>query len=78
MPHLKYIPSSTTYRIPVPAGQDAGKQWLRLYDDVLDDPEVQRLPPDLFKHWVNLLCLANKGTLRGTLRKRRMWRFACA
>jgi len=24
-------------------------QWLRLYDDVLDDPKVQRLPPKLFK-----------------------------
>jgi hypothetical protein len=42
-------------------------QWLRLYDDVLDDPKVQRLPPDLFKHWINLLCLANEGQPRGTL-----------
>jgi hypothetical protein len=42
-------------------------QWLRLYDDVLDDPKVQRLPPELFKHWINILCLANKGTPRGSL-----------
>jgi hypothetical protein len=35
-------------------------QWLRLYVDVLDDPKVQRLPPDAFKGWVNLLCLAKR------------------
>ena len=40
-------------------------RWFRLYSDVLDDPKVQRLPPELFKAWVNLLCLAsrNEGTL---------------
>jgi len=40
-------------------------RWFRMYDDVLDDPKVQRLPADLFKAWVNLLCLAsrNDGTL---------------
>lgn len=42
-------------------------QWLRLYDDILDDPKVQRLPPELFKHWINILCLANKGEPRGIL-----------
>ena len=42
-------------------------QWLRLYDEVLDDPKVQQLTPAMFKHWINLLCLANKGTPRGTL-----------
>lgn len=31
-----------------------------MYADVLDDPKVQRLPPDLFKAWVNLLCLASR------------------
>lgn len=42
-------------------------RWFRMYDDVLDDPKVQRLPPDLFKAWVNLLCLAsrNDGLLPG-------------
>lgn len=35
-------------------------RWFRFYDDVLDDPKVQRLPPHLFKSWVNLLCLASK------------------
>ncbi len=42
-------------------------RWLRLYDDVLDDPKVQQLPPPLFKHWINLLCLASKTEPRGTL-----------
>lgn len=35
-------------------------QWFRFYNDVLNDPKVQQLPPDLFKHWVNLLCIASK------------------
>lgn len=42
-------------------------KWLRLYDDLLDDPKVQRLDPVLFKAWINLLCLANKGEPRGVL-----------
>lgn len=35
-------------------------RWFRFYDDALNDPKVQRLPADLFKAWVNLLCLASK------------------
>lgn len=31
--------------------------WFRFYHEALDDPKIQTLPPDLFKHWVNLLCL---------------------
>jgi hypothetical protein len=50
-----------------PLEMDEGMQWLRLYNDVLDDPKVQRLPPELFKHWINLLCLANQGTPRGRI-----------
>jgi hypothetical protein len=40
-------------------------QWFRLYETILDDPKVQRLKPDLFKAWVNLLALACRrdGTL---------------
>lgn len=34
--------------------------WFRFYGEVLDDPKVQMLPPDQFKSWVNLLCLASK------------------
>lgn len=35
-------------------------RWFRYYDEALDDPKVQRLPGDLFKFWVNLLCLASR------------------
>lgn len=33
-------------------------RWFRFYEGALDDPKVQKLPPALFKAWVNLLCLA--------------------
>jgi len=39
-------------------------RWFRFYDDALDDPKVQRLPPNLFKTWANLLCLASKANGR--------------
>lgn len=35
-------------------------RWFRYYDDALNDPKVQRLSGELFKSWVNLLCLASK------------------
>lgn len=35
-------------------------RWFRLYDELLDDPKAQRLPPADFKAWVNLLCLASR------------------
>ena len=35
--------------------------WLRLYVSVLNNPKVQRLSGPLFKHWINLLCLARTG-----------------
>jgi hypothetical protein len=40
-------------------------QWFRLYSEVLNDPKVQKLSGDLFKIWVNILCVActNNGTL---------------
>ena len=34
--------------------------WFRYYEGALDDPKVQRLPGELFKSWVNLLCLAKR------------------
>lgn len=34
--------------------------WFRLYTDVLDDPKVQKLSPELFRHWINSLCLASR------------------
>jgi len=41
--------------------------WFRFYDEALDEPKVQRLPAALFKYWINVLCLANRGTPRGAL-----------
>lgn len=44
-------------------------QWFRLYSDVLNSPKVQTLSPDIFKVWINCLCIAcNKDeTFQGTL-----------
>jgi hypothetical protein len=33
-------------------------RWFRFYTSVLDDPKTQMLAPDLFKNWVNVLCIA--------------------
>ena len=35
-------------------------RWFRVYDDLVDDPKVQRLSAGLFRAWMNLLCLASK------------------
>jgi hypothetical protein len=37
------------------------KPWMRLYTEVVNDPKVQMLPPDIFKFWINFLCLARQG-----------------
>lgn len=34
--------------------------WFRFYNEVVDDPKVQRLAPPLFKSWVNFMCIASK------------------
>ena len=34
------------------------KRWFRFYAESINDPKVQKLPPHLFKTWVNMLCLA--------------------
>jgi hypothetical protein len=36
-------------------------RWFRVYEDLVDDPKVQRLSPELFKALVNLWCLAARG-----------------
>ncbi len=33
--------------------------WFRVYNDVVDDPKVQRLEPSLFKALINLWCLTS-------------------
>ena len=35
-------------------------RWFRMYDEVLDDPKVQRLSLALFRTWVNVLCAASR------------------
>lgn len=35
-------------------------RWFRYYEEALNDPKVQKLTGDLFKAWVNLLCLASR------------------
>lgn len=34
-------------------------RWFRFYSEALDDDKVQGLAAPLFKHWVNLLCIAS-------------------
>ena len=42
-------------------------QWLRLYTETLSDPKVQKLPGDVFKAWINLLCVAKITEKNGVL-----------
>lgn len=35
-------------------------RWFRVYDDIVDDPKVQRLPAELFKAWINMLAIASR------------------
>ena len=42
-------------------------EWFRFYHEVVNDPKVQRLPAPLFKHWINVLCLASMNRERGML-----------
>jgi hypothetical protein len=34
-------------------------RWFRVYDDLVNDPKVQRLEPALFKFLINIWCLAS-------------------
>ena len=36
-------------------------RWFRVYDDLVNDPKVQRLPAETFRGLVNLWCLASRG-----------------
>lgn len=35
-------------------------RWFRIYDDVINDPKVLRLPEAMRWHWVAVLCVASK------------------
>lgn len=43
-------------------------KWFRLYNNVRHNPKVQNLSPQLFRFWINLLCLANDQPERGTIK----------
>jgi hypothetical protein len=36
-------------------------RWFRVYDNLVEDPKVQRLPDSVFRGLVNLWCLASQG-----------------
>lgn len=36
--------------------------WFRFYNYAVNDPKVQRLKPQIFKFWVNILCIASKNS----------------
>lgn len=42
-------------------------QWFRLYDSLIDDPKIQRLPVETRWLFVEILCVANRQEPRGTL-----------
>jgi hypothetical protein len=35
-------------------------KWFRLYTETLNDPKIQRLTPELFRYWINVLCIASE------------------
>jgi hypothetical protein len=35
-------------------------RWFRFYDDAVNDPKLIKLSDDIFRAWVNLLCIASK------------------
>ena len=43
-------------------------KWFRFYHDAYRDPKVQDMKPELFKFWVNTLCVASESDPRGTIR----------
>lgn len=42
-------------------------QWFRFYNEALNDPKVQKMPPEMFRLWVNLLCIASQADPRGII-----------
>ena len=43
-------------------------RWFRVYDDVINDPKILKLPDESRWHWIALLCIAskNEGALPST------------
>ena len=35
-------------------------RWFRFHNEALNDHKIQMMPPEIFKAWVNILCIASK------------------
>lgn len=42
-------------------------KWFRLYNEVYSDPKVQELRPELFRFWINIMCIASENEPRGVV-----------
>lgn len=42
-------------------------KWFRFYHEAYRNPKVQDMRPELFKFWVNVLCVASESETRGTI-----------
>lgn len=42
-------------------------KWFRFYDDVMDNPKLMGLPAETYRFWTQLLCIASRMEVRGTL-----------
>lgn len=42
-------------------------KWFRFYHEACRDPKVQDMRPELFKFWVNILCVASEQNDRGRI-----------
>lgn len=42
-------------------------KWFRLYNEVYSDPKVQSLRPELFRFWINVMCVASENDPRGVI-----------
>ena len=40
-------------------------KWYRFYNEVYRDPKVQSLRPELFRFWVNVMCIVSESEPRG-------------
>jgi len=55
------------------------RRWFRLYEDLLDDPALNSVAPDVFRFYVRLLAMLNRTKQRdGTIRFDRFALNACA
>ncbi len=40
------------------------RPWFRFHVSALDKAKIQKLPPSLFKNWVNIICIGTKADLK--------------